>query len=128
MKGQVSLEFVVLMVFMLVLFTGLFVALQGRMLAMRELKDMQTMQQLGNLVENEVRLAYLVGDGYERQFFVPVTLNGKSYDIRVDDQWDLIVAHHDLEHIAFLENQVTGAVQKGNNIVKNVHGQVELNS
>ncbi len=113
---------------MLLLFTSVFFVLQDRMISVRDVENLEVMSQLGNLVSNEVALAAKVGEGYQREFYIPVTLNGEYYNITVQQGWDLVVSYEHLRYIAFLEVPVAGVLSKGRNVIRVEGGVVFLNS
>ena len=116
-KGQITLDFTMISVFMLILFASLFVGLQGQMYNLRDRESLQKMSQVANIVTTEVLLASQVGPGYNRDFYVPTTFQGGSYSIYIDDGLDLVLQYQGLEYITFLDAQVQGNVDKGTNTI-----------
>lgn len=107
----------VIATFMLLMFGTLFIALQNRIIVMNQVRNFDAMTQVGNVVATEVRLAAQVGDGYKRDFTIPLTLHGRPYNISIEDRWDLVLKFEDMQYIEFLELPVDGEIKKGLNIV-----------
>ncbi len=109
-KGQVTIEFVLIATFMLFVFGGVFLVLQTRMGDIRDAKNMQVLNQLGNVVSTEVEMAAQVGEGYERNFSIPQTLQGEPYTISIQGNRDLVISYGDLDYIRFLPAGVQGGI------------------
>ena len=80
-KTQISMEFVLLVTFMLFVFIVFFSVVQYRLAEATHEKELELLKQVGESIRNELTLAANVEDGYERTFIVPENVIGRDYDI-----------------------------------------------
>jgi len=76
-------------------------------------------------VQNEIELASESPDGYYRDFYVPLNLIGKEYEIQLVDNFVYIRAHK--IGLAYNILNYTGNIVKGNNIIQKQNGTVYIN-
>ncbi|MFH1591318.1 MAG: hypothetical protein ABIC95_05325 [archaeon] len=80
-KGQVSVEFIAvmtLMFFIFVLFTAVIV---GRIAEFRGQRSWNTLVDLGDIFESEIKGAAAMETGYRRSFWLPPLIEAKNYSI-----------------------------------------------
>ncbi|MGV8151150.1 MAG: hypothetical protein ACP5NV_05465 [Candidatus Woesearchaeota archaeon] len=125
MKAQTSTEFVVLVSFMLFVFLVFLILIQGKMADSIAEKNTMRAQDIMDRAVNEIRLAESVSDDYYREFTLPYSPNGFSYDIKIlvdaSGKAEIILTYDDKELIYFLDAQVnsTSVIGRGtNNITK----------
>ena len=73
----------------------------------------------------ELNLAIALEDGYERAFFIPLTIDGLEYNISKENGF-LTFMSSDAEYTIHVP-PYTGDVTKGNNVIKKIDGAVEVN-
>tara|TARA_Y100000031_G_scaffold25122_1_gene26962 strand:- start:13638 stop:14102 length:465 start_codon:yes stop_codon:yes gene_type:complete len=78
-KTQISMEFMLLITFMLFFFIVFFGVVQYRMAEATSTKEMLLLREVGDYVKNEISLAATVEDGYERTFETPIDVVGREY-------------------------------------------------
>jgi hypothetical protein len=76
-------------------------------------------------VKSELDLAIALEDGYQRSFFVPLTLDGLEYNITKEA--DLLMFSSSGAEYTVSTPPYGGAVQKGNNVIRKLDGVVEVN-
>ena len=102
-RAQVTIEFTLIIVFMMLLMSTLFVALEARMVVTKDSRNLRTLSEVANLVVTEVNLANKLGHGYKRDIFIPQTLNGQNYSLEIMQGVDLVVSYENLEYVTFLD-------------------------
>jgi len=80
-KAQSSLEFVMLMGFVL-LSTGMFlIVIQNSLKSAQDTQDQIIVDQVMNILNSEILYAEQSGVGYTRKMFIPTNLEGLDYNI-----------------------------------------------
>ncbi len=80
------------------------------------------------MVSDNIELASLVNGGFSTTFIVPQTIDGNTYSISIIDKRELIVVYNEFEYVEFLQTNVSGELQFGENILsKNESGKLSLN-
>ncbi|MBN1544281.1 hypothetical protein JW898_02350 [Candidatus Woesearchaeota archaeon] len=77
-------------------------------------------------VKAELNLAIALDDGYQRAFFVPLTIDGLEYNITRENGF-LMFSAAGAEYTVSVP-PYTGTLQKGNNVIRKVDGAVEVNT
>lgn len=124
-RGQVAFEFVVLVA---VLFTALMVFtsfVRDNFSDVRSDTDYFKLKDVALSVKAEINLAVALEDGYQRAFFVPLTIDGLEYNITKQDN-ALLFSSSSAEYSVSVP-YYEGAVQKGNNLIKKTGGVVGVN-
>lgn len=123
--AQVAFEFVILVA---IAFSALLVFTS---FVRDNFKDVQSdtdyfkMKDVALSVKSELNLAVALEDGYQRAFFVPLTIDGLEYNISRDNGF-LTFASSGAEYQVSVP-YYNGTVQKGNNVIKKAGGVVEVN-
>ncbi|MFH1400553.1 MAG: hypothetical protein ABIH41_03475 [Nanoarchaeota archaeon] len=116
-KGQTSIEFMFLVGFMFIIFMSFLVVISLRMDEAKAAKDVQDIKETTNILAAEIRNAQLFDQGYKRAFRLPITINGKSYNITMLDQQEIIVTMSGQEYLSFLDNATVGSLNPGENTI-----------
>ena len=82
-KSQISLEFMLLIGFLLLVFVTFLAIIQYRMVEAIKEKELELLQEVANFARNEINLAATVEDGYYRLFTLPNSVSGKQYTIEL---------------------------------------------
>jgi hypothetical protein len=125
-KAQVAFEFVVLVA---VLFTALMIFtsfVRDNFSEVQSDTDYFKLKDVALSVKSEINLAVALEDGYQRAFFIPLTLDGLEYNITKEDS-ALMFASVGTEYSVSVP-YYEGTVQKGNNIIQKTGGVVEVNT
>lgn len=125
-RAQVAFEFVVLVA---VLFTALIVFtafVRENFSDVQDDTDYFMLKDIAVSVKSELNLAASLEDGYQRDFFIPLTIEGLEYNITRENGY-LMFASSGAEYTVNVP-QFTGSVVKGNNMIKKVDGQLEVNT
>jgi hypothetical protein len=125
-KSQVAFEFIVLVA---VLFTTLIIFtsfVRDNFSDVQSDTDHFKLKDVALAVKSELNLAVALEDGYQRAFFVPLTLDGLEYNITKENGF-LMFASTGAEYTVSIP-PYTGTLQKGNNVIRKVGGAVEVNT
>jgi len=124
--AQVAFEFVMLVA---ILFTVLIVFtsfVRDNFSDVESDTDYFKLKDLAISIKSELNLAIALEDGYQRLFFVPLTIDGLEYNITRDDG-TLMFESSDAEYSVSVP-QYSGTLQKGNNIIRKNSGAIEVNT
>ncbi len=104
-RAQASMEFVVLTSFMLLFFIAASIGIQDRVLSAHYERNGDVAKQLATLINNEVILAEAVNEGYSRDFYLPVLIDGGNYSLSRDptDPQDVIINFRGQSYLFFLD-------------------------
>ena len=80
-KAQVALEFLILTVFVLIIFTGLVVIINARIISLQEAREENNLEQVADVIKSEIDIALNVNTGYQRTISFPKTLDTFDYEI-----------------------------------------------
>ncbi|MBU2634331.1 MAG: hypothetical protein KJ674_03730 [Nanoarchaeota archaeon] len=124
-KSQASMELMLFvgigLIILIIYFTFFFTQTTNYNLE----KEKRLGQDILEKVKTEIELAEEVNNGYSRTFILPPTLNGISYNITIQNKELLI----DTPNFNFIEliPEVTGNIQKNQNIIKKEENVIYLN-
>lgn len=125
-KGQVSLEllpFVGLSLLLLMVFVAL---IAQRAAFVHQESAYSEAESVVHRLNQEIRVAFSVTDGYARRFELPQTLNGKQYNISVVRSATIVASVEEQETTLPTLN-VTGQPVKGWNRIRKQNGIIILN-
>jgi len=118
-KAQSSVEFVVLITFLLLLFTIIAIFVQARISEANQVKDKNYVDQLKNVIFNEVKIAEAMPYNYTKAFTLPQYIEGSFYNINIADGIELVINYKSKEYVYFLNNDFNtySYTQPGINII-----------
>lgn len=125
-KSQSSLEFVVLVSFMLAVFMLFFVVSGSRILSLQGDKDGRTAKNFMSTIESEIKSAAYVNNGYSREFTLPSKIDGNPYNITILGGRELVLNYKDAEYLVFLPNGIQGNLTIGANRLTKRNGVVNI--
>ncbi|MCA9478132.1 MAG: hypothetical protein KC535_03230 [Nanoarchaeota archaeon] len=129
-KGQLSIEFIMMIVMSFAVLFSFVYVLMHVSAQKNEQKTFEEINNLGISLQNEFLLASELEDGYMREIYVPVTLNGLAYSIANGDVADaegyLEITFGDLG-ITYNIPRLNGTIQKGTNTLQKKDGWLLLN-
>lgn len=126
-KAQSAIEFVIIVA--AVLFGSvllLFVFQQKFYEKMREEQNL-AVREIALKVQKEISLAVKARDGYERTFYLPLKALNKEYSIVLTDNLVFINTTGDGEAVSFSVQNVSGFIQKGQNVIRKDAGRIYIN-
>ncbi|MBW2982875.1 hypothetical protein KY327_01065 [Candidatus Woesearchaeota archaeon] len=106
---------------MLLFFILIVAGIQNRMVGVQDDRNQELAGQLARVLNNEAVLAETVHDGYRREFYLPVLLDGSDYSLELYERQDLVIRYRGSEHVFFLDANLTNAtpLRPGRNVVIN---------
>jgi len=131
-KAQSSMEFVILLSFMIFVFLLFFIIIEGKIVSVTTEKLDLEAQDILTLVTDEVRIAESVLDSYYRQFILPGDIKGLSYNISFfevsDGGTELIINYYEREKIRFFQGSLRNdsTIGSGLNNITKVNGIIYI--
>ncbi|MBU0471982.1 MAG: hypothetical protein KKF89_02390 [Nanoarchaeota archaeon] len=95
------MEFVILMTFMMLIFTVVFLVIQHKSISLNNKQTVNQVEALANVIKNEVDIAQATPYSYKKCFWIPEYINGQEYTIQINEQ-DLIIYYNGEGYFAFL--------------------------
>lgn len=127
-KAQSSIEFVILVGAMLFFFSILAVIFQQTLADKAIERRSLIVQDIATTVQNEIDLASVSLDGYERTFKIPQDVMNIGYTINITENVVYIITEDNKHAVAFRIKNVTGNIEKGENLIRKLNGTIYLNS
>ena len=132
--GQTALEFMVLLGFMLIVFTSFFYVVKERSEVSTQQARYVELITVSEIVQEEVTIANRVKDGYRRVFDLPKTIGGAPYTILLDGRSEITVRTIDREYFVFLPTNITAMpgnlpsapLVTGKNVIQKRNGSVSI--
>jgi hypothetical protein len=124
-KSQATFEFLSIIVFLTMITAVFSVVARDRLSEAKDEKNYQRMEDLVSYVQNEISIAQSSATGYERTFAVPEYLGNENYSIQLEYGY-VTVEIAERSSIRAVQN-VSGNLRKGQNIISNKHGSVNIN-
>lgn len=116
-KAQFAIEFVALSSIMLTVFVGFFAIVTYRLHEIEEQEIEEEIDVILTKIKNEVELANIAHEGYNRTFYIPKKIRGNNYSIIVIQDTEVLIKVGDHEQIIFLPPNAFGKLNKGYNYV-----------
>lgn len=126
-RAQVAIEFMVVAGAVL-FFTAIFLlVLQNN--NQEKISQQQNIQlkEIALTVQNEINLALESTDGYSRQFNIPEKAGMQEYEIIIDSGAVYIKTTNNKHALALPISEVTGNINKTENKIEKINGQIYLN-
>lgn len=126
-KGQGAIEFIILVGFIFFIFVAFLLAIRVNISdKTRESVDLEV-KEIALIVQDEIALAAESSDGYYRNFELPVRVANRDYEVNVTGGLVFVRTVDGRHALSLSVLNVTGDVQRGNNIIRKVNGSVILN-
>jgi hypothetical protein len=131
-KAQSSMEFVILLSFMIFVFLLFFIIIEGKIVSLTTEKLDLEAQDVLTLVTDEVRIAESVSDSYYRQFILPGNIKGLDYNISFSaisgGGTELIITYYEREKIRFFEGTLSNdsTIWPGSNNITKINGIIRI--
>lgn len=126
MKGQISVEFITFLSVILLLFA---LASYAAVISSRDINaenEVTDARRIASIIAYETNIAAEVGTGYSHRFYLPLTLYSNSdYAVNLSENRFVYVLWKNKSYsLPVIADNVTGAVKKGQNTVKNINGVI----
>ena len=140
-KAQSSLEFVLIISFVLLSFSSFLVFYNLKLVDVQKQKNYDVLEDRAEVIKSEVQMASIVEDGYIRNFYLPPDLGDLNYTITYRNGSSLGDINFSIfevgytndelsigEYVFFLYPNVTGTFKKGEyNKISKDNGVVCIN-
>jgi Raf kinase inhibitor-like YbhB/YbcL family protein len=127
-KSQSAMEFLIMAGFVLFVFSGFFIIIQGNILQKTRENQEKDFKETALMVQDEINLATQSSDGYMREFTLPTRISGLDYDINITEGLIYIYSKDMRYAMAIPLKDMVGNLTKGKNIIKKEFGKVKLNT
>ena len=117
-NAQFAIEFIVLIAFIFLVFLGFTAVITSKILEAKENERQKIAEDIATLVRNEINLAKSASSGYSRTFELPTKIKGNDYNIKIEDNRELVVNYLDKEYVLFLPANVVGTINLGTNTIR----------
>lgn len=81
----------------------MFSGLQNQLDDAHNARNEEIVTELASLINNEVILAGQVNPGYNREFYLPSTIDSEEYNITLIGDYDLIIDYRQYRYLFFLD-------------------------
>ncbi len=126
-RSQSAIEFIILVGFILFFFTTFFLAIQGNISDKLEERKTLRIKEIALAVQDEINLASQSSEGYYREFKIPNDISGQDYEVEIIEEMVYVKTQDGKHAIALPVQNVTGQIEKPDNIIKKENGVVKLN-
>lgn len=125
-KGQVAMEFVLLIVFSFMILIVFSIVAREQIIDIGLEEERSIMKDISGMVQTEINTAMGVSDDYRRVFYVPEEISeGHDYSIGISNNY--IIANTTDFEVVLRISSINGNIQKGNNTITKRGGLVYLN-
>jgi hypothetical protein len=124
--AQTAVEFIILIAFLLSVFTAFFLLIQSNMSDTINQRKSISVKNLAIAVQDEINLASDSTDGYQRVFSLPDKIGNSDYEINLTEGFVYIRTSDKKNSIALPVRNVSGEVMKGDNIISKNSGIVRI--
>lgn len=77
-------------------------------------------------IQDEINLAAQSSNGYQREFEIPQNILGREYEINISGSYIYLTLGEKIS-VSYKISNITGSLQKGNNLIKKENDSVYLN-
>ncbi len=123
-KAQVSVEFLMLVILMVLIFSIYVPFLWRQQLEIEEENEYLVGEKIASSIKNEVETAVMFGSGYRRNFTLPEDIFGSDYTISIDNKILRIRWKNKGTEEYLIAHQISGSPKPGKNIILNQEGVI----
>ncbi|MBW2966937.1 hypothetical protein KY362_00465 [Candidatus Woesearchaeota archaeon] len=125
-RAQVAFEFVVLIAIAFAAFIVFTAFVRDNFSYVQDETDYFKLKDVALSVKSELTLAVALEDGYQRSFFIPLTIDGLEYNITKESGF-ITFSSANSEYTVNVP-PYSGDLAKGNNYLRKIDGEIEVNS
>lgn len=125
-RAQVAFEFVVLIAIAFAAFIVFTAFVRDNFSDVQDETDYFKLKDVALSVKSELTLAVALEDGYQRSFFIPLTIDGLEYNITKESGF-ITFSSANSEYTVNVP-PYSGDLAKGNNYLRKIDGEIEVNS
>lgn len=125
-KSQASLEFMAILGISLVVFGVFFYTILEQKNIVEGYNSFLEIKKIAKEASNAINIASLEGDGYSIKLSIPYYANNADYNLTIQNgSLKSEQGENSYDASLFVEN-ITGLLKKGENIIKNVRGEIKI--
>ena len=126
MLGQVSIEFIVLLSILIVILTFTVYYNSSFYIQANSARNYNDAQEISDQASSEINLALKIGDGYSRMFYIPNKISNsiENFTISVSNYAVVLEWPGGFVTSPILTKNITGNLEKGQNIIRNLDGVI----
>ena len=124
-KAQVSMEFMMVAGFVMVIVIVFITVTGNRLLDLNDEREYAIANDIAKTVKSELGTAVQLEPGYNRTFTVPQTISEKNYNVYIANSTIVLVTKR--FQIELPTVNVIGSLNKGNNVITKVGNEIHLN-
>jgi hypothetical protein len=129
-KSQTAIEFMIIVGFVLGMFTVLFLSIQSSTGGKVVEQNTKAVQEVAYTIQDEINLAASSTDGYKRTFILPPRINGMDYDITLVNTHDYVQINTTNGRysmgVSINKIEPISTIEKGNNTVLKQNGNITV--
>jgi len=130
-KSQSSIEFMILLTFLLFVFTLLFAFIYKNMSERIIENNNKKLIEIANVIREEIELAHQSSDGYYRVFEIPPKINSLDYIVNITENNLYIRTENEKYAASFTIKEVKNSnstnIVNDKNIIENINGDIFIN-
>ena len=126
-KSQSAMEFMIIVGVLLLIVLGISYTFYQNISEKEKQQKNLVFHELAKTVQKEIELASKTFDGYQREFEIPDKVAEKEYNITIVESVVFVQTTDGKIALALPVKNVTGQIQKGQNIIRKINGSVFLN-
>lgn len=120
------MEFTILSTFMILVFIVFFLLIQGKMVDIQDQRNLEQIRHLGEIIDNEVKMAESTQSGYSRVFSLPTSLGKDPYSLTFS-HGEVILVYREITYPLFLSVNVTNySIGIGSNRISHYGNNITL--
>ena len=127
MKGQISIEFMIFLSILLIIFIVFVSSGTSIRYKLIEIKSNVEAKELSDEIAFEINTAVRIGDGYERGFYVEDSLFWGDFNISVGNYFVFIDWSEKSVGSSIITKDIVGSIVKGWNTINNTNGIIYVN-
>jgi uncharacterized protein (UPF0333 family) len=128
MNAQVSVEFLILVSVLLLIFLVIFFYSSNFQTETISTKIYNDAKKIADDVATEINLAAKVGDGYRRKFYVPTNIFGLDFNLTARGYFLILEFKNGYVLAPIVVENISGNISKGWNIINNTGGFIYVES
>jgi hypothetical protein len=128
-KGEVSLEFIILVGIILVIFTSMVAVIGIKNQDIRYSSEYESAQEIADAAAAEINTASRI-DGYYRVFELPQNVGSSNYSIEIKNELRMVRVswENGVRDSSIMTENVAGDIMPGLNVIRNSGGVVIIES
>ncbi|MCK4927339.1 MAG: hypothetical protein KAS11_02655, partial [Candidatus Aenigmarchaeota archaeon] len=126
-KGQGGLEFMILIIFVLLIFTSYSTIINNNSADVIEAKKNHLSISIAEKIAYEINIAMTSGQGYMKRFYIPYNIYGHDYNITFSRKAAFVDWAGNSHAAYIITNNISGELIKGYNYIENLGGSLYLN-